>query len=450
MTGGVRVHFVAAGEWSVFPARSARPPVARRARADHPDCRRSFWATALPVCLWSLLAVLCLAESVSAADPNVSAVRIDESATSGTLTAIDRETVQLTAAGGEAQSLKIVDLRSLRFPDVAAPSPFADPPTIEVILRDGSRLACTAIETQPQEARVTVEELGELKLPLSALRAVRLGDPEKIAARWDELLQRDNTADLLVVRKQDVLDFVEGSLGDIKAESITFLLNDRSVSVPRDRAFGVLYGSRAATADRPVAEVLVGRSRLQLKELTFAAGEGQGQFAAGPAIPLPFERIHGIEFSGRVRFLGDLQPVVVLPEGAAPEERFRYFRRGSEPFGAPLRIGSNELTMSEGLWLHSGVTARYRINRDFRRLVAIVGMDHNVGGNRAVRLVIVGDGQSLFDQTIRWSDPAREIDLDVANVRDLEIRVERLPEEIARNLLGIQEHLDLGQIRLIR
>ena len=45
--------------------------------------------------------------------------------------------------------------------------------------------------------------------------------------------------------------------------------------------------------------------------------------------------------AGRVRFLGDLEPALTLPEGALPEERHRFFRRGSEPFGGPLRIGSD-------------------------------------------------------------------------------------------------------------
>lgn len=386
-----------------------------------------------------------------AATPSVAAVGLNDEVHAGKLTGIAGESVQVQVDGDEPRMLSVNDLRALQFPDVEPPSPFADPPAVTVLLIDGTELAASDVQSQTDRVRVTVEDLGELTLPLAALRAVRLGDPEKVAARWAELLQRDNPSDLLVRRKQDVLDFVEGALGDIGPQELSFLLSDRPYTIPRERVFGIIYAARATSPARPTAEVRVGRNRIQVRELSVAEGTCRGTLAATPVpVVLPLDRIHLIEFAGRVRFLGDLEPALTLPEGALPEERHRFFRRGSEPFGGPLRIGSDEVIAREGLWLHSGVTARYRINRDYRRLMALVGMDHNVGGNRAVRLVITGDGRPLFNEVIEYAQPAREIDLDVAGVRDLELRVERLPESLTQNLFGVQEHLDLGHIRLIR
>lgn len=390
-----------------------------------------------------------LVSTLLAAGPTVTVTPLSGEPIAGSLVNFTAAVVELESADGP-QSLDLNSLRSLTFDGVAPPDEFADPPAIEVVLTDGSRLACTSLTAQVNDVRLSVEDLGDLTLPRSTLRAVRLASPEKIALRWEELLQREASADRLVVRKQDALDFVEGTVGDVTTSEITFLLQGQSRTLPRDRAFGMIFATPQTPAPRPALAAHAGRSTLQLAALTLTGEQAAATFAAGPQCSLPLTALYSVEFSGRIRFLGDLTPVIELPTGVPADEQFRFFRRGREPFGAPLRIGVNEVITSEGLWMHSGVTARYRINRDYRRLLALVGMDHNVGGNRQVRLVISGDGRPLFDDVIAWSQPARELDLDVAGVRELELRVESLPEARQTNIFGIQEHLDLGNIRLVR
>jgi hypothetical protein len=383
------------------------------------------------------------------AGPAVTATPLSGDPTSGTLTAITIEAVQLEAADGP-QTLDLNSLRSLTFTGVEPPDQFADPPAVEVQLTDGTRFACTALTSQVDKVRLSVEDVGDLALPRSALRAVRLASPEKIAPRWEELLQRENTADMLVVRKQDALDFVEGTVGDIGPKEITFLIQGQSRTLPRERAFGVVFAKPQVEAPRASLAAHAGRSTLQLAAVALEGDQIAATLAAGPKVSLPLTAVRTIEFSGRVRFLGDLTPAIELPQGVAADEQYRYFRRGNEPFGAPLRVGADEIITTEGLWMHSGVTAKYRINRDYRRFVTLVGMDHNVGGNRKVRLVISGDGKPLFDEIIAWAQPARELDLDVAGIRDLEIKVESPEESRKTNIFGIQEHLDLGNARLVR
>src|SRR5690606_41650545 len=115
--------------------------------------------------------------------------------------------------------------------------------------------------------------------------------------------------------------------------------------------------------------------------------------------------------------------VVSYREGITDLEKLWHFRKGTASKSAPLKVGAEETITRRGLWLHSGVTVRYRINRDFRRLAGLVGMDHNVRGNKAVQLVIVGDGRTLLDRKIAWTDPPLPLDLAVEGIRDLEIRV---------------------------
>ena len=394
---------------------------------------------------FSLLFVGCLA-----AGPNVEVVGLDGETHGGSLVAVSPEAVQIESEIDGAQSINIDELRLLSFPDVPAPDEFADPPTLEVWLTDGSHLAVSQFQIKLNETIVEVEEMGEVTLPRGVLRAVRLAEAEGVASRWEELRGRENAADMLVVEREASLDFVEGAVGDVTVDEITFLLKEQTRTLPRERAYGIVFAPPEGANTRATMQAAIGRSELSLTELTVTEGGVNARLASGPSVKLPLERLRGVEFSGRVRLLTDLKPVVLLPEGVAPEEQYRYFRRGSEPFGAPLRIGADEIITDEGLWLHSGVTVRYRINRDYRRFVAMAGMDHNVGGNRSVRLAITGDGSELFNDVIKYQDEARQLDLDVSGVRDLEIRVERLPEAIETNIFGIQEHLDLGKTRLIR
>ena len=396
-----------------------------------------------------MIAFSLILTAVLAAGPDVSVLPLSGEPQSGALTGLTAEAVQFETAEG-SQSLEVNALRSLSFTAVSAPDAFADPPAIEVWLTDGSRFACRGMTSQLDTFTLDGEDLGQVTSPRTAIRAVRLGSEDRLLPRWDELRERDNAADMLVVAREQSLDFIEGAVGDIGETEISFLLQDQTRSLPRSRAFGIVFAAPKGEAVRPAMRLHVGRSALQLAALSLAESTATAALAAGPKLELPVALLRLIEFAGRVRYLGELTPVVELPPDASEDEKYRFFRRGTEPFGAPLRIGADEVITEEGLWMHSGVTARYRINRDYRRLAAVVGMDHNVGGNRSVRLVISGDGKPLFDDVIQWSEPALDLDLDVTGVRDLELRVERLPEAVQSNIFGIQEHLDLGDIRLVR
>ena len=61
-----------------------------------------------------------------------------------------------------------------------------------------------------------------------------------------------------------------------------------------------------------------------------------------------------------------------------------------------------------------------------------------------MHVVISGDGNPLFEADVRGSDPPRELDLDVTDVRDLEILVDFGGD------LDISDHLDLAEARVIK
>jgi alpha-galactosidase len=91
-------------------------------------------------------------------------------------------------------------------------------------------------------------------------------------------------------------------------------------------------------------------------------------------------------------------------------------------YGAPLSLAGK--TYAKGLFLPSRTRLVYRLSGKFSRLAALAGIDDRAREARttgAVRLLIEGDGRTLFDETISAGDAPRPIDLDIAGVKRLTI-----------------------------
>ena len=110
----------------------------------------------------------------------------------------------------------------------------------------------------------------------------------------------------------------------------------------------------------------------------------------------------------------------------------------------PLRLGNK--VYARGLCLHSKTQLKYRLGGEYRRLQTVIGIDHLVASNGYgdCRLVISGDGKSLFEADVKAKDSPRPIDLDVEGVVMLEIQV-----DFGGNL-DISDHLDLADAKLVK
>ena len=112
--------------------------------------------------------------------------------------------------------------------------------------------------------------------------------------------------------------------------------------------------------------------------------------------------------------------------------------------GGPLRLGNK--IYSRGLCIHSKTLLKYRLGGEYRRFQAVTGIDHLVASNGYgdCRLVISGDGKKLLEADVKAKDSPRPLDLDVANVVNLEVLV-----DFGGNL-DISDHLDLADAKLVK
>ena len=119
------------------------------------------------------------------------------------------------------------------------------------------------------------------------------------------------------------------------------------------------------------------------------------QAAFGPSLSLALDRIVRIEFrGGRLVFLSDLEPAQVA-ETPFFDLVWRH-RRDRSVDGNPLRIGKR--TYRKGLGVHSRCELTYALAGGFRRFLADVGLDEEIGDKGNVDVAVLVDGQVKLER----------------------------------------------------
>ncbi len=363
---------------------------------------------------------------------------------SGELVSLDGATAILKS-GETSITVPLADILELRFP--VNPRRTRRRSGAREALLDGTRLTLNAFSVAGDTARCETS-FGTLTFPVARLAYVRFGiSTAKLDEAWSALLARESKDDLLVVtKKDDVLDFFAGVTGDVGgkgdgSDKIAFLLDGDELPVAREKVYGIIFHRRAPALPKPVCEVrLTGGDVLEVTRLAWD-GNLKVRLVSGSDVALPAARLAALDFSaGKIRYLSQIEPrdVKYVPFFDIITHEYR---RDRSLDGTPLTLAGK--VYRRGLAIHSKTTLRYRIAGDFTRFQTVVGIDDSVshlanvqvkigddgkpderGIAACVRLVISGDGRPLFDSIVKATDALRNLDLDVKDVRDLEILVD--------------------------
>jgi len=339
----------------------------------------------------------------------------------------------------EVPLAEVLDMRFAGKEDQTAVSQ----PVLRVTLNDGTQISCGEIMAEGNRADLEVLRLGRMAVPFSTVSSIRLaGADSKVEAAWVELQQREHKQDLVVVRKQDVLDHYRGVVGGIDAETVRFLLDGEEIPVNRDKAFGVIFARPKQDASQALCRLsLVGGDTIHVRELIGNADGLQAELLSGVRIGVPIEFIAAMDFSGgKILYLSSIEPREV--KYTPFFDIVWKFRRDQNLDGGPLRVGGK--TYSRGLAIHSRTFLSYRIGGEYRRFQAVMGIDQVVGRMGNVHVVISGDGKPLLETDVRGVDDPVELDIDVVDVRDLEILVDFGGD------IDIADHLDLADAKVVK
>lgn len=337
--------------------------------------------------------------------------------------------------------IPLADILEIRF--TAEPLQELPPaPATLVTLLDGTRMRANKFSVAGNQASLETEHYGRFKIPTGSIASVRFGAPNsKVDATWDALLQRDSKSDLLVVKKGEILDQLSGVVGDV-GPKVKLLLDGDEIPVNSEKVYGIVYARRPQPTRKAGCEVeLRGGDVLQTSQVVWDGTALKAKLLAGPEVAVPIDRVRAFDFSaGKLRYLSQLEPreVKYVPYFDVVWE----YRRDKNLDGGPLRMAGK--SYSRGLGLHSRTLLRYRLAGEYSRFQAVMGIDDVVDRRGDVHVVISGDSKVLFEGDVRGTDSPRPLDLNVQNVRDLEILVDFGGD------LDIADHLDLADAKVIK
>ncbi|MEX0936390.1 MAG: NPCBM/NEW2 domain-containing protein [Pirellulales bacterium] len=406
--------------------------------------------------MWNLLSAIALV----VAAPPVEAQSLDGQVTQGNLVAVDQQAVTLETPEGEKQFTPN-ELLSVRMhpgatpaeatPPEEQPAAPAQPALIRVELIDGSHLPAEAFTTQGDTASIKLAGGQTVELATSAIAAVRMQPhDEKLAALWEQFEQLDVAGDMVVIRTRGAADYLEGVLQGTDDKNVVLKFDGDDFPIARERVVGLIYYRRDSQQPKPICTVR-GQNELRLvaREVRLQDESLHVVTTAGAELSLPLTEVAELDFSrGKIEYLSNMTPGEVqwtpyfgLPaESLAALQSFGEPRRDQALEGGPLLLDGR--SYARGLALRSRTRLTYRLPEGFRELTATAGIDDRLDDRGHVRLVIEGDGRTLFDQPIAGSDDPVPLRLDIAGVRDLMIFV-----DYGENL-DIADHLDLCEARI--
>jgi hypothetical protein len=386
--------------------------------------------------------------AICAAAVEFDAVGVDGATVRGELRELSPDRIVLRASSGEDRTLPQSQVVRLSQPGVLPVA--TEPLGAWIQLTDGGRLLAKSYETYDGIATVGLVGGESVKLPVSAVRAVRLKpmSPEMVS-QWEQMVENDPQADCVVIREGSALDYLEGVLGDFGRETFAFTLDGEALTVKRPKAEGLIYfHAKRAEPESPLCSVTDGSgSKLAVASAVVTGDRLQMRTTGGVDLSLPLSAVVGVEFPAQ--YLTGFKPESIVftprvPSSSAlaavvAEFNRPRFDRALEP--GLLRLGGREYR--RGLAVRSRTEITFLLPEPFGKFTAVAGIDDRVRPSGAVRLVITGDDRTLLDRELSGQDEPLPIALDVTGVVRLKILV-----DYGADGSETADHLDLCDPRL--
>ncbi len=378
------------------------------------------------------------------AAPSVEVVSFQGEPRAGAWRGLTNQALLMTEAGKDV-SVPLTEVLEVRFRNESGK---LDKPAAVVTLWNGSKVGVSQLRMVDKQLKLSSTVLGELSLPQSEIASLRFSDRFDEDEQWMKLVERANKSDLLVIRKEQTLDFLDGVVVEVTDKAVTFLLEGEEISTKREKVFGLIFARRTNNAKPPAV-------RLELNNGDSLMGDSMAGTANGVTITttgksdvsIPLEHLKRIDFShGRLRYLTqdaprDVKYVRGLQDGPGFVQDRAFYSPELRPIGSRA--------FSRGLCIRPQTTLKYRLGGEYRRFQALAGIDESVkDGNGDCDLTIFGDGKQLLKMKVTSRDTARPVDLNVEGIVMLEINV-GFGGDAATNV-DLGDNLDLADAKLIK
>jgi len=365
------------------------------------------------------------------------ALTVDDERIVGELVAVDATPHISLSVDKKTRRLPGADLLSLQLRD-DRPAPAAGQAVL--VLRNGDQVRGSLSGGTKSTVEITSPAFGVLACPIAAVARLH------VAASPDAPLPDPsaNSDRLLFVNG----DTVEGSVQAFGPKGVVFDSEHLgALEMGFDRVGAIQFARTAGT--RPpepegvyVIAVTADGSRITGSLLRLQDGRIHMKTAVGPEASLDVAALLRLDFrGGRLAFLSDMTPSAVK-ETPCFDVVWAH-RRDRSVDGNPLRLGGR--VYSKGLGTHSRCELTFALEGKFKRFLAHVGVDEEVGGRGNALVQVLVDGKLAFEnKTLRGSDAPLPVDVDVTGAKSLTLRTDFGAE------LDVCDHVDWAAARLVQ
>jgi hypothetical protein len=411
-----------------------------------------------------LAAALALGLSLGLAARSAELVTLAGKKAGGTLVSVDPQAVGFKEDGATAvakvpvKEVAAVDLKN----KVVAPA--KDARYDEIELTDGSALRFAGLKVKGKKVEPAwlagpdgvAPPTADVPLG-SVFWLMRGAEDAKARTEWKTLLAGRGKRDLFVIRQAEGLSPLPGTVieGTEAGDRIAFEREDgRRSTLPLARATGGLVFNQPPKDVIPptVCKVLDVFGNVWYARAVEVSGTGlKVTTVSGATVEYPsLAGVSKLDFSqGNVTYLSDLEAAAAYPppEADGPlgkEYPFAVTYQKDRPIGGPeIVLGGRKF--AKGISIPPDTTLTYKLAGDYREFKAVVGiLDGVKPDNGTLRLRIEADGRTIFNEAVGKKEPPKVITLNVKDVKELKIAVERDPQ----NALYFGNQINLADARV--
>ncbi|HEY2893366.1 MAG TPA: NPCBM/NEW2 domain-containing protein, partial [Pirellulales bacterium] len=356
---------------------------------------------------------------------------VEGETTTGAIASLGAQELVLTTDQG-AKPLAIQSLHSVARTPLGLTDSKAD---TRVELIGGSVLKGSQFKVQAKTAELRLANGATIKVPARSIANVRFGveaPDAKLAKQWSDILTSEPAGDLLVVRKDGAIDYLEGILLEVDDETCRFELDKEVIPVKRSKVEGMVYFHTGQADVAEPAGIVIHQdgSRIAAAKLILDGELLKLTDVSGLTFDVPLDEVFVIDFSaGKIVYLSDFEPesashvpfVGFTEEPEGLRDFYRY-RRDQNFDHSALKLAGK--TYRKGLALASRSTLTYKLPGKFRWLKCWAGIDETARETGDVHLRITGDGKPLWEGDVKGSEAPRELALEIAGAKRIEILVD--------------------------
>ena len=248
----------------------------------------------------------------------------------------------------------------------------------------------------------------------------------ELLPQWKSFVESQVSSDMLVlVRSDDSLDKIEGLIGKVTSEFVSFDVDGQSVEAPRDKLAGIKCFS-SDTAILPLAGVVrdVHRNEWIIASITSEGDACTLKLNCGESVTLRLSDVTEIDLSyGNSRYVADIEPIerTSLPR----------FELAIELTDAAKLFGARPIQPTSGLGLKGpslefvgAGSATYRVPAGFTKLVGTVELKPGGQAFMACRAAVMLENKVLWEHNFERTRHPQEISLTVESDKRLRLVVE--------------------------